>query len=193
MRVFLRKAALRPVQKWAVVDDAAVEAMERELEGVDDDLQAILDTAYRDLERRQPALSQWLAEEVSEKNDELAQSLGYFLVVTVYRAFREAFPTRLGEVDERALEIALDTLTTDEELRAADPLEVMDSDDVVAMGQPAVLSFVQHHVEEAVAQAGEETDLEDLDRIYRAILVEVIALSGAVAAPAGSENETALA
>jgi hypothetical protein len=190
--VFLRKAALRPVQKWAVVDDAAVEAMERELEE-DEDLQDVLDVAYRDLERRQPALSQWLAEEVALRRDELAQSLGYFLIVTVYRAFREAFPTRLGEVDQSGLEIALDTLRTDEELRAADPLEVLDSDDVVAMGQPAVLGFVQHHLEEAISQAGGESDLEDIDRIYRAILIEVIALSAAVSAPAGQHNESALA
>ncbi len=191
--MFLRKAALRPVQKWAVVDDASVEAMERELEGGDEDLQEVLDAAYRELERRQPALSQWLAEEVALRSDELAQSLGYFLIVTVYRAFREAFPTRLGEVDESTLEIALDTLTTDEELRAADPLEVLDSDDVVAMGQPAVLGFVQHHLEEAIAQAGGDSDLEDIDHIYRAILVEVIALSAAVNAPAGQHNESALA
>jgi len=191
--VFLRKAALRPIHKWAVVDDAAVEAIERELEGVDDDLQEILDVAYRELERRQPALSRWLAEEVALRSDELAQSLGYFLVVTVFRTFREAFPARLTEVDQAALEIALDTLRTDEEIRAADPLEVLDSDDVLAMGQPAVLSYIQHHLEEAVAQAGAEADLEDLDRIYRAILVEVIALSAAVGAPAGAETGSALA
>ncbi len=167
--------------------------MERELEAETDDLQDILDSAYRELERRQPALSQWLAEEVALRSDELAQSLGYFLIVTVYRAFREAFPTRLGEVDESALEIALDTLRTDEQLRAADPLEVLDSDDVVAMGQPAVLGFVQHHLEEAIAQSGGDSDLEDIDRIYRAILIEVIALGSAVSAPAGQRDSSALA
>ena len=184
--MFLRKAALRPVAKWAVVHDGAVEAIERELENQDDDLQAVLDISYRDLERRQPALAKWLSEEVSKRNDELAQSLGYFLMVTVFRAFREAFPTRLGEVDEGALQIALGTLLADEELRAHDPLEVLDSDDVVAMGQPSVLAYVQHHLEEALVQAGDAANIDDLDRIYRAVLVEVIALSAAVDAPAGT-------
>jgi hypothetical protein len=130
-------------------------------------------------------LSEWLSEQLAEGNDELVQSLGYFLVVTVFMAFREAFPTRLEEVDEGALQIALETLAVDEELRANDPTETFDSDDVVAMGQPAVLDFVQHHVEEAIEQAEGEVELGELDGVYRALLVEVIALSHAVTGPRG--------
>lgn len=187
--MFLRKAALRPVPKWAIVDEGAIEAVEQSLEEHEDDLQAVLDTGYRELDRRQPALAKWIAGEVSERQDELAQSLGYFLAVTVFQAFAEAFPTRLTEVDDGSLKMALDTLEADEELRAADPLEVFDSDDVVAMGQPVVLSYVQHHLEEALEQAGEEADLDDIEWIYRAILVEVIALSHAVRAPEGHVDE----
>ncbi len=187
--MFLRKAALRPVPKYAIVDEAAVEAVEQGLDDQEEQLQEALDAGYRLLDRKQPILAKWLAEEVSHQKDELAQSLGYFLAVTVFQAFHEAFPARLGAVDERALQIALETLEADEEIRAADPIEVLDSDDVVAMGQPVVLSYVQHHIGEALEQAGEEANLEDLNRIYRAILVEVIALSHAVGPPSGTTSE----
>ncbi|MCA9536744.1 MAG: hypothetical protein KC593_23840 [Myxococcales bacterium] len=189
--MFLRKAALRPVPRHAVVDEHFVQLVEAQLDAHEDDLQGVLDRGYAELDRRQPALSDWLAEQLSEGQDELVQSLGYFLVVTVYMTFREAFPTRLDEVDERSLQIALETLSVDEELRANDPTEALDSDDVVAMGQPAVIEFVQHHVEEAIEQAEGEVELEQLDRVYRALLVEVIALSHAVAGPRG-ENHSKL-
>lgn len=186
--MFLRKAALRPVPDWAVVDERAIALLEETLEEPGDDkLQQTLDNGYRELDRRQPVLAGFLGEEVSGRTDELAQSLGYFLVVTVFLAFREAFPTRLEEVDHGALQAAIDALEADEELRADDPSEVLDSDDVVAMGQPVLLRYVQHHLQEALEQAGDEANLEELDRIYRVILVEVIALSHAVIAPTGEQ------
>ncbi len=162
-----------------------IRALEDALTAEDGGLQDVLDSGYRELDRKQPVLGSFLAEEVSSRRDEMAQSLGYFLAVTVYMAFDEAFPTRLFAIDEDALRIAVDTLEADEELRANNPTEVLDSDDVVAMGQPTVLHFVQHHLQEALEQAGEEADLDDLDSIYRAILVEVIALSHAVTSPEG--------
>jgi len=181
--VFLRKAALRPVPAWAVVDDMAIDSLEDELGEAEDDLQEALDAGYREMDRLQPHLAEWLAAEVSSRHDELAQSVGYFLAVTVYLAFKEAFPRRLDAVDAAALRLALETLDVDEELRANDPTEVLESDDVVAMGQPAVVNYVQHHFDEALAQADGDADLEAFDVVYRAILVEVIALSHAVRAP----------
>lgn len=188
--MFLRKAAIRLVPRYAIVDDNAVESVEEALAGDEENLQEILDGGYRELDRRQPVLSEWLAEEVSEREDELSQSLGYFLAIAVYMAFREAFGARLGAVDETNLRLALDTLTLDEELRANDPTEALSSDDVIALGQPVVIDFVQHHMREAIEQAEEDANLENLDRVYRAILVETIALSHAVMAPPG---ETQLA
>jgi hypothetical protein len=178
--VFIRKAALRPVPAHARVDEHAIEALEAELDHEGDGLQQVLDTGFREMENRQPLLAGWLSDQVADGDDELSQSVGYFLVVSVYLAFREAFPRRLVEVDEGALRMALDTLTADEELRAEDPREVLDSDDVVALGQPRVVDFIQHHLEEALKQAGNDVDLGQLDRIYRALLIEVIALSHAV-------------
>lgn len=186
---FVLKAALRPVPRHAVVDEVAIQGVEEQLGEEGDELQETLDATYREMDRKQPALAQWLGDQVSSRSDDLAQSLGYFLAVTVYMAFREAFPTRLIEVDETSLKLAIDTLAADEELRANDPAEVMESDDVVAMGQPVLLHFVQHHLEQALSQAGEDPDLEAFDHIYRAVLVEVIALSHAVRSPEGTATQ----
>lgn len=183
--LFLRKAALRPVPRWAVVDEDAVVAVETQFEDDGDALQKTLDTAYREMDRKQPTLASWLAERVSGRADDLAQSLGYFLVVTVYLVFREAFPTRLGDVDETQLALALATFDADEALRRDDPAEVMETDDVVAMSQPALVHFIQHHLEEAIEQAGESPDLEAFDHVYRTVLVEVVAFSHAVLPPVG--------
>lgn len=176
-----------------MVDELAIDALEAQLGGAEGELQVTLDHAYRDMDREQPHLASWMAGEVSSRRDELAQSVGYFLAVTVYLAFREAFPTRLALVDESALTLARETLEVDEELRANDPSEVFESDDVVAMGQPALLDYVQHHLDEALAQADEDADLSAFDVVYRAILVEVIALSHAVKGPVGEDQRPALA
>jgi hypothetical protein len=192
--MFLRKAALRPVPKWAIVDELAIDALEESLGDGDAKLQEALDAGYRDMDRLQPRLAEFLAGQVSSRKDELAQSVGYFLAVTVYLAFKEAFPTRLDAVDETSLQLAIDTLEVDEELRANDPSEVLESDDVVAMGQPVVLGYVQHHFDEALAQADDDVDLEAFDVVYRAILVEVVALSHAVRGPGGeAQDKPALA
>lgn len=186
--MFLQKAAIRQVPRFAVVDESAVEGVEALLDVGEEAIQEVLDSGYRELDRRQPVLAAWLAEEVSDREDELAQSLGYFLAIAIYMAFKEAFGARLGAVDETGLGLALETLSIDEELRASDPSDTLTSDDVIALGQPVLIDFIQHHMREAVEQAGEEADVDSLDRVYRAVLVEIIALSHAVEAPAGEVN-----
>lgn len=182
--LFVRKAALRPVPRHAVIEERVVVELEEQLDD-DSALQELLDSAFRDMDRVQPVLSRWLAEKVSSPSDDLAQSLGYFLVVTVYLAFRDAFPSRLAVVDETALSLAQATFDADEELRRNDPTEVLETDDVVAIQQPALLQFVQHHLDQAVEQSGPSPDLPAFDLIYRSVLVEVIALSHAVAPSSG--------
>ena len=171
--------------RWAIVDEEVIAGVEASLEDDEVNLQESLDRGYADLDRLQPAIALWMADELSRKQDELVQSVGYFLAVTVYMAFREAFPTRLREVDEGMLQIAEATLSADEEIRAEDPLEILDSDDVLAISQPSVVAYVQHHVGEALDQGEGEVDLDELDGVYRCLLVLVIALSHAVASPSG--------
>jgi hypothetical protein len=183
--VFVRKAALRPVPTHARVEEHPIEIVEGRLAVDELDVQRILDEGFQDLETRQPVLADWLAEVLARGQDELVQSLGYFLAVTIYQAFREAFPTRLVEIDAGGLELAIETLAFDEQLRRDDPAEIFETDDVIAMSQPHLLHFVEYHVGEAVSQGEGELSQDELDRVYRTILVEVVALSHAVASPSG--------
>ncbi|MEM9862727.1 MAG: hypothetical protein AAF938_13985 [Myxococcota bacterium] len=183
--MFLRKAALRPIPPYAVVSSSAIEAVENTLDDDDEALQETLDRGYADMDRRQEALALYMAEKLALTGDELVQSLGYFLTITVYLAFRESFPTRLEPVAEDAIELADQMLSVDEELRKGDPTEILDSDDVLAMGQPAILSYIQHHVHEALEQSEGNVNVDQLDVIYRALLVLVIALSANVTSPTG--------
>ncbi|MCA9530838.1 MAG: hypothetical protein KC543_11930 [Myxococcales bacterium] len=186
--MFSRKAALRPVPPYAVVDEHVVEALDEWLDASEPRLQRALDVAFRELELRQPAVHDWIGERLSAVEDPYMQSLGYFLAVVVFLAFRDAFPRRLTQLDATDLDMADETLSVDEALRAADPAEIVESDQVVALGQPAVLGYVQQHIGEALEQAEQEVDLDALDRVYRAVLVEVIALGHAVTSPSGHQG-----
>lgn len=183
--MFFRKAAIRKIPPWAIVDEFAIERAEASLSAESPSLQDRLDRLFRAFGNEQPALSEHLTEEISELDHELTQSLGYFLIAAIFRIFREAFPERLDEVHETDLRIAVETLAADEALRAEDPLEILESDDIVAMNQPALVDFVQAHLRDAFEQAEDEIPIEELDRVYRAALVQIIALSHAVISPEG--------
>jgi thiol-disulfide isomerase/thioredoxin len=67
--------------------------------------------------------------------------------------------------------------------------ELLESDDVVAMGQPHLVGFVREQVEAAL-EPDEDGDAADVDldavsAVYRAVLVEILALGQAVAPPRG--------
>ncbi|MCX7808152.1 MAG: hypothetical protein N2515_06060 [Deltaproteobacteria bacterium] len=183
--MFFRKAAIRPIPRWAVVDEEAVLAVEAMLELSDEAFEQAMEQAYRQMEERQPTLTAWLVAQFTFHENELVQSVAFFLAVSVYMAFREAFPTRLQTIDAAQLELAIETFITDESIRQEDPIEVMETDDIIAVGQPAVVHFIQSHVDEAIGQAGENPPLDAFDHVYRSLLVEVVALSHAVSPPHG--------
>lgn len=189
--MFVGKAALRPVPPYAVVSEHAVESVDEALDRDHEALQEWLDERYQDFEKRQPVLGDWVSERISECELELAQSLGYFLCIVIYEIFREAFPTRLYEVDEDALELTLQTLDIDEAVRAADPSRSLATDDVVALGQPAIVVLLQHHLREAIEQLDDESRNGELEDIYRVILALVVALSHAVESPTGERGPAA--
>ncbi|MEI8259758.1 MAG: hypothetical protein WCJ30_29180, partial [Deltaproteobacteria bacterium] len=154
-----------------------------------DDLEHRIDRAFVDLDARQPALAEYLSEQIDAITDETAQALGHFLGVAVHEAFSGAFGKRLSCVDEASVAVARGSLEADEELRRGSPDEVLESDDVVAISQPHMLAFVREQLD-AVLEPDEDGDASDVDlesvhRVYRAVLIEIIALSQAVEAPAG--------
>jgi hypothetical protein len=142
-----------------------------------------LDLAFSRFEETQPALAKRVASALGRPIDETALALGYFLTLAVWLAFERNFEGRLVEVLPDQLAAAEQSLTLDEELRRVDPAEAVDSDDVVAMEQPHLLSFVHEHVDTALEAHAGDVDVEDVHAIYRIVLIEVLALSHAVHPP----------
>jgi len=99
-------------------------------------------------------------------------------------------------VSEAQLEASQKALELEEELRASNAHEPLDTDDVMAIEQPGVLAFVNEHVDAALEPSeteAREVDVDDVHVVYRAVLVLTLALSHAVGPAAGSRPREMLA
>lgn len=183
--MWVRRAAIRPVPAHAKIPEHVLDALERDL-GQEEVLEAaLLDAALQRFEERQPALVGHMESSLAKYKREPSLGFGYFLMVAVYLAFERAFGDDLLQVDETSLAAALASLELDEEIRMADPAEVVESDDVIAMEQPHLLHYIQDHVDAALEAHADEIDVDDVHSIYRAVLLEILALSYAVTPPQG--------
>jgi hypothetical protein len=189
------RAAIRAVPAHAVVPDDAVDRIEAAFSSATD-LEAHIDRAFGQMDGAQPAIARFVQREVDAVSDDVAQTLGHFLGVAVHEAFTAAFGTRVRRVDEAALEVARASLECDEELRRATPDESLESDDVVAMSQPHLLAFVRTQLENVLEPdddgAPPEIDIEAISAVYRAVLVEIMALSQSVDPPGGAVTRSQL-
>lgn len=183
------RSAIRPVPGHAQVSRENIDAVEGEL-SEQGDLEAQVQHGARELARQQPHLARWVDHALAEVRDETASALGQYLSVTCWRAFVEGFGQRLARVDEVSLASVAATFDCDEELRRGDADEVLESDDVVAIGQPHLVAFVREQIDAALEpdEDGEaaEVDLDAVSVVYRAVLVEILALGQAVGAPRGA-------
>lgn len=190
------RAALRPVPPHAVVSHDVIDSVETELTD-SRDLEGRIETAFQDLRGPQPALGSFLSTELDGLSDETAQALVQFLGVSVLRAFVLAFGQRLRAPDETAIRTAKALFEWDEELRRGAADEVLESDDVVAIGQPALVSFVREQLDAALEpdEDGEpaDVDLDAIANVYRAVLIEIIALGQSVAPLRGALPQENLA
>ncbi len=181
--MWVRRAAIRPVPAFALVPSRALSSVEDELGQDDERARAHLDEAFARFEHTQPALAERISKALHGPLDETALALGYFLTLAVWLAFDRTFRGDVAEVSTTALGSVEEALQLDEQIRLSDPAEAVDSDDVVAMEQPDILSFVNEHIDAALDANAEEVDVDDVHAIYQVVLVEVLALSYAVKAP----------
>lgn len=191
------RAALRPVPAHAVVTQEAVDTVESDL-GDHGDLEAHIVRSLRELENTAPALAQYLAQELDPIHDETANALGQFLGVVVHRAFAECFGQRLMKPEASQFDTMRAMFDWDEELRRGAADEALESDDVVAIGQPHVVAFVREQIEASLEpdEDGEpaDVDLDAVSAVYRVVLVEILVLGQCVAPPRGvTARETMLA
>lgn len=181
--MWVRRAAIRPVPTFAQVPLRALAGVEEELGEDDEQARVRLDEAFARFERTQPALAERISTTLNGPLDETALALGYFLTLAIWLGFDRVFQSELGEVTETALGGVEEALQLDEQIRLSDPAEAVDSDDVVAMEQPDVLSFVHEHLDAALEANADDVDVDDVHAIYHVVLIEVLALSYAVRAP----------
>jgi len=171
------------VPQYARVPAGVLGEIENDLADEDEIARDRLDSAFARFEATQPAIAERVARALGRPIDETALALGYFLTLAVWLAFERNFEGRLAEVREEELGAAEQSLVLDEELRRVDPAEAVDSDDVVAMEQPDLLSFVHEHLDNALEAHAGEVDVDDVHAIYRVVLIEVLALSHSVRPP----------
>lgn len=183
--MWVRSSAIRPVPSYARVPTHALDAVRESLADDDDAAREQLDAAFERFERLQPALAARVAETLSKPLDETALGLGYFLALAVWLAFEKVHDDHVAEIREDELLATDELLTLDEELRRADPAEALDSDDVIGMEQPDLVEFVHEHVDATLEANADEVDVDDVHQIYRAVLIEILALSYAVQRPSG--------
>jgi hypothetical protein len=183
--VWLRRSALRPIPPYARIPARAVASVAARFAAGDERARRLLDEGFERFEAEQPALAEYMAATLAPPLDETALALGYFLCVCVFLSFDEVQGQHLGRVSSQAVAAAEESLCVDEELRKNDPLEALESEDIVAIEQPDLLSFVHTHLDTTLEGHADSIDVDDVGVVYRTVLVQILALSYAVARPHG--------
>jgi hypothetical protein len=193
--MWVKGAAIRPVPRYAVVGAKALEQIEHEL--ADDSARAReeLDEAFARFESTQPHLADAICRLLSKPLDEPALALGYFLSISIWLAFERTFTeTRLREVSPDSLNATEEAIQLEEQLRATKGNEPFDLEDVVSVEQPNVLAFVHGHVDAALEPFGRsarEVNVDDVQAVYRAIILLTLCLSHAVVPVNGASRGNA--
>lgn len=133
----------------------------------------------------QPALSRFLRQRFEQPLDAAALALGQALAASVFVAFEAAFAERLGIASEDAVSMVELSLSADEALRQTDPMDALDSEDIVGIEQPALVAFVNEQLDQTLEQHARSIDVDHVAVIFRAVLIQILVLSQAVAPPPG--------
>ena len=91
----------------------------------------------------------------------------------------------LSDLRRAESEAARQRAKADEELRRGDPMDALDSEDIVAIEQPALVSFVNEHIGLTLDEHAGSVDVDHVAAVFRVILIEILALSHAVQPPPG--------
>lgn len=179
--MFIPQVALEPVPEHSEVEQDALTGVLRRMTASNGALRVTLENGFRDMERRQPALAEFLSAELAELEHPAAQTLSFFLFVVVYLAFNDAFGPRLQPVSGAELDTTLSRLIADGELRHSGVARESYSEDLVALGQPALMRLLREEIDRAIEQVPDSNAWKSVDPLYEVLLVQILVLSHAVA------------
>ncbi len=184
--VWVRRSAIRPIVSYARVPQGAVAAVAARItsgEGLSG--RKLLDEGKRRFDQTQPELSSYLASQLSPNLDPQALALGQMLSSCIFLMFEAAHPVAKSELSRDAVLAVEAALGADEELRRADPVDPLDTEDIVAIEQPSLVSFVNQHVGSTLEEHSEDINVDDVGVVFRVLLIQILALSEAVCPPLG--------
>lgn len=185
--MFVENVAFEPVPEYARVHSDVLGQVRARLLA-QPSLASALDSSFRAIERRQPAIANFVAHDLAGIDAASAQGVAYFLAMLVVLSFEEAFGRRLGCIELGDLRLALDRLLADGEVRACSGPGRFYSEDALALGQPAIVKLLRAEFDLALGAmpgaSGSEQDAAEaaqLEAFYQTLLVLTLALTQAVA------------
>jgi hypothetical protein len=183
--VWVRRSAIKLVPRFARVPASAVAAARALLSGTDEQRRAFVRERFDRLSLAHPGLARYLQGRLPPALDNAALALGQMLAVAVHLSFESTPGLRSRPADDDLVAAADAALGADEALRRSDPMDALDSEDIVAIEQPALVAFVNEHVGLTLERHAGAIDVDQVALVFRAILVEILALSQAVLPPPG--------
>ncbi len=191
--MWIRGAAIRPVPPHAVVEPRILAEVEADVG--ESESHEMLTRWQARYEAEQPAMADRLTTLLDSPLDDTALAVGFFLEIVIYATFVRAFAARLRPVSSDLLHATEESVSVEEELRADHPEEPLEVDDVLRAEQPAIVNFIQDHIDAVLETsddddavgldvAGGGVDVDDLQRVYRHVMISVLTLSHAVMPPA---------
>jgi hypothetical protein len=179
--MFVQPVALPPVPAFARIAPSVLTQVLSRMLGDPDALVSVLDDGFRAMESRQPSLAEFVSNELAQVEGPRLSAVAYFLAVLVHQAFDEAFGARVGRVQASDVAQTVDRLVTDGQLRTQGSEAVTYSEDAIALGQPALVSLLRSEIDRALEEAPDEARTPSIDALYEMLLVELLALTSAVA------------
>ena len=183
--MWVQRSAIRPVPPYAKVGRGSLENLRNVLLVEADASPIAFDEIFEDFEQRQPVLADYIGEILSRPLQDASVALGYFLSVSIWAAFDKTIGTSMDCVTVDELRSTTELFALDQDLRGSSSNDRLDTDDVVAMEQPALVEFVHDSIEATLRAQDGKLDSEEMGEIYRMLLIEILALSYAVRSPAG--------
>ncbi len=183
--MWVQRSAIRPVPSYAKVGRVALENLRNELLAGADKSPLAFDEIFEDFEARQPILADHVGEVLSRPLQDASVALGYFLSVSIWAAFDQTLGTSMDPISVDELRSTTELFALDQDLRGETSGEGLDTDDVVAMEQPALVEFVHESIQATLRAQNGQLDSEEMGEVYRMLLIQILALSYAVRSPAG--------